>query len=86
MFIFSSLMWYLSKLQIVFLKLVKCICPNCQMHLSKLQYIFVKIAKCICPPLSSLMKRKADQGRGRIETEDVFIFSPETFLLNSLYG
>ena len=40
---------YLSKLLNVFVKILKCICPNCKMYLSKLQNIFVKVLKCICP-------------------------------------
>ena len=36
---------YLSN---VFVRIAKCICPNCKMYLSKFPNVFVKIARCIC--------------------------------------
>ena len=40
---------YSSKLQTVFVQIVKCICPDWKIYLSKLQNVFVYNTKCICP-------------------------------------
>ena len=40
---------YLSKLEDVFVQIVKCICPNWKMYLYKLSNVFFQIGRCICP-------------------------------------
>ena len=70
----------LVKLQNVFVKEQNVFVKE-QYVFVKFQNIFVKLQNVICRFLSFLIRKKADERK--IERNDVFIFSPETFLLNS---